>query len=177
MNHGSGDKPEKSQGSDKPFNCSQCHKISNTLDEMKKHEKEHTCPDYLESKCLYGGKGENENGICSFAHPRKCRYFQTNSCRKGTACRFLHIKSSRQGNSSPNAHQKQRPSSHSSAQHVTRGSLPPRDNRVRDRPDQSNDLAFLCKSIENFKREVSDRLKKLEQDQNNNKGRWPQVWQ
>ena len=168
-NHGSEKNNGMSQGSDKPFSCSQCDKKLTTSDELKTHERNHTCPDYLESKCIYGGKGENERGVCAYAHPRKCIYFQTNSCRRGSSCQFLHIKSSRQVNN------------HFNARNATRNSSQ-NGNRGFGMPSMNELASFLDQRFS----EIKERIGKLEQDsnnnfnksqdQNNNRGQWQRRW-
>jgi len=151
----------KSKPNDKPFECKECGKKFDGFNELKAHESTHSkteiCPEYALGRCEFGASGR-VGGTCSFNHPRKCIFqFTQRGCKRRETCSYYHVEKSP-----------------SSAKHAARDPTPPRGNQGNRH--QSNEMAFLCQSIESFKQEVSNRLKRLEQDNNNNKGRWPQVW-
>ena len=152
------------QTSERPFNCSQCEESFQSEEDMRTHERRHTCPEYLESTCRFGGKGENELGRCSYAHPRKCIYFQTNSCKKGGRCHFLHIKSKSHFDA---PHEKRHFQHNGSNDH--RGSRQAM-NRSQDKQGPSDDAAFLGQAFMKFLQDMKT------QDQNNNGKPSSPIW-
>ena len=55
------------------------------------------CTFYKQGRCKHGISGKKD-GVCNYAHPKKCKKFVTNGnrrqrgCTNGSACQFLHPK-------------------------------------------------------------------------------------
>ena len=137
--------------------CNQCDKKFSSPDELNNHSKTHTCKFLLQNKCKYGSSGKNHNGICSYAHPRLCIYFQTTGrCKKGDKCDFLHTSNNR-GN-------------HSSARPEIRGYKHGNRNQ-----GPTIDTAFLGEStiLEYLDKYLNQKLQDLSNN-NNSRSRGPQ---
>ena len=84
-------KHETTHTGGKHFSCRQCDSKFSSLDKMKEHNRSHTCPFFLQKTCRFGPSGRNQNGVCSYNHPRICIFFQTTGqCKKGDNCDFFH---------------------------------------------------------------------------------------
>ena len=144
-------KHERTHTDEKQFKCHPCDKSFKDLEELDEHNKSHTCKFLMQNKCKFGSSGKNHNGVCSYAHPRLCIYFQTTGrCKKGDNCDFLHTGNVQSINSRSSATPRNRES------HLSRQGKGP-----------SMDMAFLGQSLLKL---VQNHFQNQEQDSNNNSG-------
>ena len=137
---------ELSNSNEKPFNCSQCDSKFSVLDDLTSHKKKHICQQYKKGQCQFGPRGSNSQGKCHYSHSRPCFYFETPAgCKKKENCDFLHRTNRVRG--------------HVGAHHANRDFI---------QGGQSNDLPFLDQG--QMMMEILLQLRKLSQDQNNNRG-------
>ena len=138
---------------EKRLDCDQCDEKFPDLSKLIQHKVSHICPDYKKGQCKFGPRGTNSQGQCQFKHPRTCLYFETPAgCKKKDNCDFLH-----------------RVRNHSSANS---------GNRVFNhggQRNQSDDQPFLDQG--QMMMEILLQLRKLNQDQNNNRGPRTPYWQ
>ena len=187
-------KHERTHSGEKQFRCHYCDLTFDSSTEIQEHERTHVCPFFLKNRCVYGTRGNNENGQCKLMHPRKCIYFETSrGCKKGNSCDFFHGDSrshsaARNVTSDSNFHgQQNRRNSYQQDRrpHYERGAskqsgyqngnnnfmrkhldVPPAArNSTQSGQGSSLDMAFLG---ETMLKVLQDHLAKIGQDNNNN---------